>query len=118
MSRRVRVKPGKAQSVSGFFAGLVFVLIGLFVVVPTFGPFGLLWTLFAIIMTATNGVNAFSKKGIATHEITIEDNVSQEISYSQKTAQERLNELQALYDKGMITYEEYQSKRKQILEDI
>ena len=42
--RRVRVKPGRAQSAMGFFVGIVFVLIGLFTVIPSFGLFGLLWT--------------------------------------------------------------------------
>ena len=42
--RRVRVKPGKAQSAMGFIVGIVFVLIGLFMVVPMFGLFGLMWT--------------------------------------------------------------------------
>lgn len=121
MSKNIRVKPGKGQSMAGFFGGLVFCFIGLFVVIPTFGVFGFVWTLFAIIITVTNGLNAFSDKGIASHEITIDDDIS---GYNQggidsvKTSEERLNELQSLYDKSMISADEYQEKRKQILEDI
>lgn len=121
MSKNIRVKPGKGQSMTGFFGGLVFCGIGLFVVIPTFGAFGIVWTLFAVIITVTNGINAFSDKGIASHEITIEDDFNgynQEGIDSVKSSEVRLNELQSLYEKNMITSDEYQEKRKQILEDI
>ena len=121
MNKRIRVKPGKGQSMVGFFGGIVFCFIGLFVVIPTFGPFGMLWTLFAVIMTVVSGVNAFSDKGIASHEITIDDGYNTE-NFGNidngKTAEERLKELQSLYENGMITSDEYQEKRKQILEEI
>lgn len=125
MSRSVKVKPGKGQSLAGFFGGLIFCGIGLFVVIPTFGPFGLLWTLFAVVITIMNGVSAFSEKGIASHEIIIEDDSNYMEQYNnqaetdeENTAEERLQELQNLYQKGLITEEEYQQKRKQVLEEI
>ena len=71
--RRVRVKPGKAQSTMGFIMGIVFVLIGLFMVVPLFGLFGLLWTGMAVVITVINGLNAFGKKGVPTMEIYSEE---------------------------------------------
>lgn len=118
MSKRVRVKPGKGQSATGFFAGLIFCFIGIFIVIPTFGAFGILWTLFAAIITVSNGINAFSDKGIVSHEIIIDDDSNQDIMDDRKTPEERLKELQSLYEKGMITDNEYQQKRKQILEEI
>lgn len=74
---------------------------------------GLLWTLFALVITIINGVNAFSSKGIATHEIVIEDDYNVENDYNQeknnntKTSEERLNELQIQYEKNVITEDEY-----------
>ncbi|MDF2539043.1 MAG: hypothetical protein K0S76_2064 [Herbinix sp.] len=118
MSRRVRVKPGKGQSMAGFFGGILFCGIGLFLAIPIFGPFGIIWTLFAVIITIMNGINAFSDKGVASHEILIEDEYRQDTFVSDKSVEERLKELQSLYDKGIITTEEFQEKRKQILEDI
>lgn len=44
MKRKIWVRPGKTQSVAGIIIGIVFLLIGIFMVIPTFGPFGLLWT--------------------------------------------------------------------------
>jgi hypothetical protein len=118
MNKRVRVKPGKGQSMAGFFGGLIFCCIGLFIVIPVFGPFGMLWTLFAVVMTVINGYNAFSDKGIASHEITIDEDYTHEYNDSGKSSEDRLMELQSLYDKGMITAGEYQEKRKRILEEI
>ena len=47
MSKKsVKVKPGKTQSKIGFVAGILFVLIGLVVVIPTFGLFGVVWTVY------------------------------------------------------------------------
>ena len=40
MRKRVTYRPGKAQGAFGTIWGGIFVLIGLFVVIPTFGPFG------------------------------------------------------------------------------
>lgn len=118
MNKRVRVKPSKGQSLVGFFAGIVFCFIGFLVIIPGTGAFGYLWTLFAIIITISNGYNAFSDKGIASHEITIEDDYYHENSNNGKSSEERLQELQNLYQKGMINDVEYQEKRKKILEDI
>ena len=118
MSKRVRVKPSKGQSLAGFFMGLIFCCIGIFFVIPSAGPFGFIWTLFAVIITVMNGVNAFSDKGIASHEITIDDDCNQNNVEYRKTPEERMKELQSLYEKGMITKEEYEKKRSQILEDI
>nr|WP_294488434.1 SHOCT domain-containing protein [uncultured Anaerosporobacter sp.] len=118
MSKRVRVKPSKGQSMAGFFCGLIFCFIGFFTIIPIFGAFGLIWTLFAIIMTITQGINAFTDKGIASHEITIDDDMQMDKAGQRKSPEERMKELQSLYDKGLVTGEEYQQKRKNILEDI
>ena len=115
MKRSIKVKPGKAQSTMGFVTGLIFVGIGLFVVIPTFGPFGIFWTLIAVAITVTNGVNAFGKKGVASHEIVVEDGAAGE---DQPTAQQRLEEARNLYDRGLITKEEYEAKRAEILKDL
>ena len=40
MSKRIRVKPGKTQSMAGFAAGIVFCLLGVLVVIPMAGLFG------------------------------------------------------------------------------
>ena len=115
MRRNIKVRPGKTQSIMGFVVGLVFVGIGLFVVIPVFGPFGIFWTLIAVAITVTNGINAFGKKGVASHEIVVEDGRSEE---ERSSAEQRLEEARSLYDRGLITKEEYEAQRAEILKDL
>ena len=125
--RRVRVKPGKAQSAMGFIMGIVFVLIGLFMVVPLFGLFGLLWTGMAVVITVINGLNAFGKKGVPTMEIYSEEEDEvpsparedhDHIPSTALTPQERLEQLQTLKEAGLLTDEEYRNKREEILKGL
>ena len=128
MSRkRVRVKPGKAQSTVSFVVGLAFVLVGLVMVVPTFGPFGLLWTGVAVAITVINGLNAFGKKGVPTMEIYSEEEDEapsparedhDHIPSTALTTQERLEQLQTLKEAGLLTDEEYRNKREEILKGL
>ena len=50
--RRVTYRPGKTAGVFGIIWGGIFVLIGIFVAIPHFGAFGILWTLMALAITA------------------------------------------------------------------
>ncbi len=117
--RRVTYRPSKAQGAMGAVFGGVFILIGLFVVIPTFGPFGILWTLAAAAITAMNAYQAFGR-GYVGPEISIEEDAPQGESLSPTppadlNAKERLEQLQALLDGGLITREEYEKKREEIL---
>ena len=47
---RVTKRPGKASGAMSAVVGGIFVLIGIFVAIPTFGAFGILWTLMAAAM--------------------------------------------------------------------
>ena len=125
--RRVRVKPGKAQSAMGFVMGIVFVLIGLFMVIPVFGLFGLLWTGMAVVITVVNGLNAFGKKGVPTMEIYSEEEDEplsparedhDHIPSTALTPQERLEQLKTLKEAGLLTDEEYRNKREEILKGL
>lgn len=130
--RRVTYRPSKAQGAFGMVWGGVFVLIGLFVVIPTFGPFGILWTLAAIAITAMNGYQAFGKtyKG---PEITIEEDNAQMTDVQPSSpapeihdhipspaldAKQRLEQLESLKQAGLITDGEYREKREEILKHL
>lgn len=130
--RRVTYRPSKAQGAFGMVWGGVFVLIGLFVVIPIFGPFGILWTLAAIGITAMNGYQAFGKKYTGP-EITIEEDSAQmpnvqpsspslethdHIPSTALDAKERLEQLESLKQAGLITQSEYDQKRREILERL
>ncbi len=128
--RRVTYRPSKAQGAFGVVVGVVFVLIGLFMVIPVFGPFGILWTLMAVGITAMNAYQAFGK-GYAGPQITIEEDeeprrapsspASETHDHVPSTALDakgRLEQLKELKEAGLLTQEEYDKKRQEILKGL
>lgn len=128
--RRVTYRPSKAQGAFGVAVGVVFVIIGLVMVIPSFGPFGILWTLIAVGITAMNAYQAFGK-GYAGPEITIEEDeeprrapsspASETHDHIPSTALDvkgRLEQLKELKEAGLLTQEEYDKKRQEILKGL
>lgn len=134
MSKKIHVRPSGAQSKVGFAVGIIFCLIGLFIAIPTFGLFGIFWTAVAGWITYVNWRNGFSNNKIDSHVIEIDDTDSDNItvqrgfgtSYtreepergSESDMEDRLKSLQSLYDKRLITREEYDQKRQEILKEL
>ncbi len=130
MSRRKRVtyRPSKANGILGLVFGGIFVLIGLVLVIPTFGLFGLLWTLAALSITVYQAKLALGHKYMGP-EIHIEDEEDPDsaaprpeehdhIPSTALDARHRLEQLKSLLDAGLLTKEEYDAKRKEILRDL
>ena len=116
--RRVTYRPSKSQAVFGGVVGIIFILIGLIVVIPTFGPFGILWTLFAVGITVANFYQGFGK-GYVGPEIHIEEEGTDSPPPAEGSdVQDRLTQLRGLYDQRLITQEEYEEKRKEILKEL
>lgn len=109
MSKKIRVKHSKTAGKFGMIIGIVFVCIGIFVAIPMAGLFGFFWTAIAVYITYANYRDGFTDKPISGYEIDIEDSHSIE---------NRLKNLESLYNQGLITRDEYDSKRKEILKDI
>ena len=124
MSRkRVTYRPSKTGSVAGGVVGCVFVLIGLFVVIPQFAMaggfgliFGIIWTVIAAVIAGTNFYSAFGKKYIGPEIHIEEEGVS--VNDPKGTPEQRLEQLQSLYDRRLITKEEYEQKRQEILKEL
>lgn len=114
---RIRVKPSRATSAMGMVVGVVFVGIGLFVIIPRFGSFGIVWTMVAVAIALFHGVNAFSDRGIATTEIDVDglpgiaQQAKQGLSFD-----ERLRKLEELRRDGLITESEYDEKRREVMD--
>ena len=102
--------------------GLVFCFLGIFFIIPVFGPFGVIWTLFAGVMAGVSAVNLFSRKGIYSQEIVVEDDREPHAPPNFQTTpsdvEARLNTLRQLYDRRAITKEEYDEKRREILDEL
>jgi len=116
MSKNIRIKPGKTQSKIGVAIGVVFCFIGLFFVIPTFGPRGILWTVLAVIITVINGLNGFTEKGVSTHEIVVDDCDNTE--FDEELIKEKLKKLKEMYEDELISAEEYEMKKKEILDKL
>lgn len=126
--KRIKVKPGKTQSKFGFIVGIVFCIIGCAVVIPIFGPFGILWTGIAVVITVMNFKNGFSDEGVTTHEIIIDEpegftgqkrndaGSSRNVGDSGEDIEVKLKKLNSLYEQGLITASEFEAKRKELLD--
>lgn len=130
--RRVTYRPSKAQGAFSVVVGIVFVLIGLFVVIPGgFGIFGILWTLMALGITVMSGYQAFGKNYTGP-EITIEEESDRPRRESAPSSPQthdhipstsldvkgRLEQLKELKEAGLLSQEEYDQKRQEILKGL
>lgn len=124
MRKKVSVKAGKGQSMMGFFMGIVFCGIGLFVAIPVFGVFGIFWTIIALAITVMNGINVFSDKGIVTHTIEIDEEIDRastthiKTHSSTATIESRFEKLNRLYEQNLITEIEYEQKKSELLKEL
>ena len=113
MKKRIRARHSKAASKFAMFVGIAFCCIGFFVVIPMAGPFGILWTAVAVYITYANYRDGFTDNPIGAYEIHVDD-----IENQSDSIEERLKKLDSLYNQGLITRDEYDEKRKQILNEI
>ena len=112
MHRRVRVRPSRPASILSLLVGIVFCLLGIFVIIPSAGLFGVFWTL-----------PLFSSKEGYTREIVIDESDDPHTTglpapQPASDAEQRLRALQDLYTKGLITRDEYDEKRAKILDEL
>jgi Short C-terminal domain len=111
MAYHIGVKPGKTVSVLGMVIGGLFVVLGIAVIIPTFGAFGLLWTAMAGAIAVFYAYNFFTRQGIATHEVDVNapDRVDELDTHLRKLAK--------LKDDGLLTDQEYERKRAELLRE-
>jgi hypothetical protein len=110
---RIRIKPSRPQAALAMVVGIAFVGFGLLVGIPTFGVFGIFWTVMALAMTVYFAINAFSPRGLAHTEIDIEHDAEPEEGGLQ--FDERLRRLERLREEQLISAEEYERKREEIM---
>lgn len=104
-----------------------FTLLGITKLVPALGMFGLIWTLGAGGMFAF-GLFRLNRKPEDSGEPVPEDRVDMEdgttVLFNEPMAahsgntQRRLMELDSLLHSGLVTMEEYEAKRKSILDEL
>lgn len=111
--------------------GLVFVVISVTMIIPNAGLFGLPFLLGGGFF-AVNGIRMVVTKNDFAHRMgydvetdldrsivgVMEDVDRMEQADTADGAEERLLRLQRLYDQRLITEEEYQTKRQEILDEL
>ena len=109
--------------------GIVFVILSITVIIPNTGLFGVIFLVGGAFF-AINGIRIMvSKNGLAQRvAYDVEQDLDQSIvglmeeppaeTGKKGSAQERLMELRHLYEQALITGEEYESKRQEILKEL
>jgi hypothetical protein len=109
MAYRIGVRPGKAVSVAGMVVGGLFLLLGIAVIVPTFGAFGLVWTAFAGIIALYYAFSFFSSRGALSYEVDVES------SDTVEDLDVSLRRLAKLKEDGLVTDQEYEQHSAEVL---
>lgn len=118
MRRRMTYRPSKGASIFGGVVGIIFVIIGLTMAIPMAGLFGILWTAIAVGITSYNFYLAFGNGGLGSIEIDDGNADPPPPPPQGGDNATRLAELRTLYDQRLITQEEYEEKRKEILKEL
>ena len=119
--RRITRKPTKGESIFGGIVCFAMGCFGLFALPsgfdPVFAGFKAIWCLLAFGMGGYNFLIAAGKVKMGGYEIT-DDEPDDRRAAPRSDAEARLTELRSLYDRGHITEEEYEAKRRDILSDL
>ena len=108
--RRITRKPTKGESIFGGIVCFAMGCFGLFALPsgfdPVFAGFKAIWCLLAFGL------------GVYNFLIAAGDAEDERRAAPRSDAEARLTELRSLYDRGLITEEEYEAKRRDILSDL
>lgn len=104
----------RTQSILGLALGVVFLGFGIFIVLPEYGSVGYIWMLLAVFIVLVNLRTLLQSAGKSSG-ILPEPGSGDE---AMKDPEESLMELYRLYNRKMITKEEYMSRRERILRDL
>lgn len=119
--RRITRRPTRGESIFGGIVACIMGCFGLFALPsgfdPVFAGFKAIWCLLAFGMGIYNFLIAAGKVKMGGYEIT-DDEPDDRRAAPRSDAEARLTELRSLYDRGLITEEEYEAKRRDILSDL
>jgi len=114
MLRRGHVRPSKPVSLITMVVGIGFVLVGLFVAIPGAGIIGVIWTLLALGITVLHAHNLFTDRGVPTEEVEF-DLRDEAGSRAADDFDTKLRKLAKLHEDGLVTDEEFERKRAEIV---
>lgn len=118
MRRNIHFRPSRGQSILSGLLACAMGAFGLFTIpnAGAFLAFKALWCLMTFGMAIYSFLLAAGKVRYGGFEITDETDGDKKSAPSDEEA--RLTKLRELYDRGLITEEEYQEKKKDILDRL
>ncbi|QYR21044.1 SHOCT domain-containing protein [Paenibacillus sp. sptzw28] len=98
--------------------GGIFTVIGLTVII-NIGWFGIIWTLVALGITISHGVNFFGNRGISEWDVEVQSSEQKATNREPEPEnfESKLRRLERLKVEGLITEDEYLQKRSEILNE-
>ena len=130
--KRITYKPSgasRAGAVINMVVGLAFFVLGITVIIPASAGFGIIWCVICAGMVITSAYLAFGGTKHISPEVYVEDeevpSPAQDTSGTETEncpsagdIEARLERLSALREKGLITEQEYEKKRQDILDEL
>ena len=120
----------RLATVPFLIVSIFFVIIGVTFVIPNAGLFGIMWTLVAVCFVVI-GIYNMVRKNDLPHRVGydvetdldrsivgIMEDVVENSDEEDGSVEERLTQLRSLYEQRLITQEEYDAKRQEILKDL
>jgi hypothetical protein len=95
-------------------AGALFVILGVTVVMPMVGGFGVIWTLFAVAITLFHAYNVFSSRGVSLYEVDLD--TGEAGGEPAEDFELKLRKLARLKEDGLLSEEEFAAKRAEIMQ--
>ena len=112
---RLHVRPSPVVSAVAAVMAVGFTIFGIVMLIEIGHPFLILWTLLAAGAATYHGYNALSGgRGFASEVIDVED-APRPTAAPRVTQADKLRELKRLADDGVITAEEHDRKKDEIL---
>ena len=124
MRRNIHYKPSKGASIFGGIVGCAMGFFGLFGMSDMAYGFGTEFLAFRLVWClAAFGIGIYNfllAAGVVKYNggYEITDETEDGAKGGKSDAEVRLEELQTLYDRRLITEEEYQQKRRKILDEL
>lgn len=124
MRRNIHYKPSKGASILGGIVGCAMGFFGLFAMSDMAYGFGTEFLAFRLVWClAAFGIGIYNfllAAGVVKYNggYEITDESDESAKGDKSDAEARLEELQTLYDRRLITEEEYQQKRRDILDRL
>lgn len=127
MDYKTKVKPSKASSITIIISGVLFLIFGVVFLIsisselssddggPLIIAFFAIWIIMCIGFVVFGIANLVKKDGISTYEIDF-NKVDGSTNEDMSNVEQRLRNLENLKQKRLITEEEYQKKRKDIID--